>query len=327
MGQSKAVVLGGTGHIGAAIARRFHAAGFDVVATGHRHIERPNLNDTDITIVAGDDSDPERLSKWIEGASVVVDCATPYPIQMYSGSGRDTKDVALARTKAVIHAVDAAGAGLVLVSSFTTLPRQQGFRDAIRRGALEGAHPYFELKAQVERVVRDYLAAGGRGAIVAPSTCFGPYDMKDRKYAFIPMLLAGEVPILANQEMNVVDVRDVADVVLAAAGANLGAPIPVFGHNISLKDLARQICEMNGVAAPKTTVPTAVGVAGLHVMETAFAVMGRTTPWPSLSMLLLAASYPAPPSDMQLRLHGSLRPLGETLSDATKWYQSIGMLG
>lgn len=327
IGHPKAVILGGTGHIGSAIARRFHAAGFAVVATGQRQIERPNLRDTGVTIVTGDDADAANLHSWITGASVVVDCATPYPVWMYERSGRDKADAAMARTRSIIAAVDQAGAHLVLISSFTTLDRRESLGAAMRRGALQGAHPYFDLKKNVEHEVRNYLGAGGRGAIIAPSTCFGPYDLKPRSQAFVPLLLSGEIPVLANQELNIVDVRDVAEVAFAAAGTNSKTPIPVFGHNIALRDLARRLCQIKGVAAPNLTVPTAFGVAGLYWMETACALVGRSTPWPSLSMLLLAASYPADPSHMQLQLHPSLRPLDQTLGDAVDWYDGLGLIG
>ncbi|MGX9356887.1 NAD-dependent epimerase/dehydratase family protein [Roseobacteraceae bacterium S113] len=324
--QPKAVILGGTGHIGAAVARRFAEGGFDVVATGRRDIPRPNLADTNVSLVAGDDCDPGVVGRWIAGADVVVDCATPYPVWMFERSNRETIRAAVARTEAILDAVRTQEAHFVLVSSFTTLPRDLGVRGALGQGMLQGAHPYFDLKKEVEKTVQAHLAQGGRGAIVAPSTCFGPYDLKVRSQTFIPLLLSGQVPVLANHTLNVVDVRDVADVVFAALGAQMTAPIPVFGHNIALKHLVAQLCAMRGVTPPKLSLPTGLGATGLYFVETAFALTGRKTPWPSLSMLLLAASYPAPQSRAQLQLHATTRPLERTLRDAIGWYEQIGSL-
>ncbi|MEM6593176.1 MAG: NAD-dependent epimerase/dehydratase family protein [Pseudomonadota bacterium] len=322
----KAVILGGTGHIGSAIARRFHEGGYQVLATGYRDIARPNLDDLPITVARGDDADPAQLAQWCAGAEVVVDSGTPYPVWMFDSAARDTTAAAVKRARAIAEAVWQVGAHFILISSFTTLPRREGAMAAIRRGALEGSHPYFDLKAQVEQVARAHIHAGHRGAILAPSTVFGPYDLKPCAQTFIPMLLSGKVPILAKQEMNLVDVRDVAEVAFAAVYVNSDTPIPVFGHSQSLKALSQTICAIGGVAPPKMAMPSPLGAAGLHVVETAFAAAGKKTPWPSLAVLLLAASYAAAPSEPQRKLYPALRPLDETLRDAVDWYRRIGHL-
>ncbi|MCY4333417.1 MAG: NAD-dependent epimerase/dehydratase family protein [Litoreibacter sp.] len=322
----KAVILGGTGHIGAAIARRFHEGGYSVLATGYREIARPNLDDLAIEIALGDDTDPAQLREWCTGAEVVVDCATPYPVWVFDGAARDTVGAAVARTRTVLEAVAQTQASFVLISSFTTLPRQESPMAAIRRGALYGSHPYFDLKAQVERIVQDHIRAGNPGAILAPSTVFGPYDLKERAQTFIPMLLSGKVPVLARKEMNIIDVRDVAEVAFAARHGQLAQPIPVFGHNVWLKELSALICEIGGTASPQVAVPSPLGAVGLYWVETAYAATGRKTPWPSLSMLLLSASYSGDLSPEQRRLHAGLRPIDDTLRDAVEWYARIGYL-
>ncbi|MEM7472977.1 MAG: NAD-dependent epimerase/dehydratase family protein [Pseudomonadota bacterium] len=325
-GAPKAVVLGGTGHIGAAISRRFCAAGYEVLAVGHRDVARPNLDDLPIEIALGDDTDPRQLREWCRDASVVIDSGTVYPVWMFGRPARETRAAALSRLHSVLDAAKEAQAAFVLISSFTTLPRREGVLASLQRGALYGSHPYFDLKENVERAVQAHLSAGHRGAIIAPGTCFGPFDLKPRTQTFVPMLLSGKVPVVAKQEMNVIDVRDVADVVFAARNGQDSRPITVFGHNLSLMELSKTICQLGDAAAPKMAVPTALGTAGFYWMETAYAVAGKKTPWPSLAMLLLAASYPEQPSAQQRLLHPSLRPLDETLRDAIDWYRKIGYL-
>lgn len=324
--QPKAVVLGGTGHIGAAVARRFAMGGFEVFATGRRDKPRPNLTGTGIRVRAGDDTDREVLQNWTRGAAVVVDCATPYPVWMFEGSAQALVRAAVARTRAVIDAVEREKATLVLISSFTTLSRARGLLGGIRQGVREGSHPYFVLKETVQDHVQAYLDGGGRGAIIAPSTCFGPYDLKEREQTFIPMLLSEEIRVLTEHELNLVDVRDVADVVFSAAASDIREPVPVFGHNIALRALVRLVCGLRAVPEPRLSVPSGLGTAGLYAIETAYALAGRKTPWPSLPMLLLDASYAAAPSPLQRRLHPTLRPLEETLEDAIAWYERIGSI-
>ena len=52
---TRAVILGGTGHIGAAIARHFDDQGLDVIATGRRAGPVPSLAGTEVSYQPGDD--------------------------------------------------------------------------------------------------------------------------------------------------------------------------------------------------------------------------------------------------------------------------------
>lgn len=316
----RALVLGGTGHIGSAIARRLADAGFAVTATGQRDVPRPNLDGTTVRIVTGDDSVPGIAEGWIAQADLVVDAAAPYPLWLHDRRGHVGR--AVARTRRLTAAAGVQGAAFIQISSFTTLQPRSGL---LGQGVVRGLHVYFDLKAQVEAVVAEALHSGLKGCVVNPATCFGPYDLKPDDMAFIPMLAAGKVRGLVRHDLNVVDVRDLADVV--AAAALRGFPhrqVPVFGHNICLTDLADRICAMAGGSAPRLKVPTVLGLASLYWMETAFALGGRRTPWPSLPMLLVAASARAEPSRQQCDLHPRLRPPEKTLRDAVDWYGKRG---
>ncbi|WP_259956166.1 NAD-dependent epimerase/dehydratase family protein [Sulfitobacter mediterraneus] len=313
--------MGGTGHIGAAIARRLAEAGYRVTATGRSDKPRPNLAGTEVRIAVGQDALP-----MIAGMDLVVDAATPYPVALH---GRDTAGrtkQAVLRSKALLDAAKQADAAFVHISSFTTLPRPNpSALSQIGQGVLRGMHDYFDVKQRVEDSVRRALEQGLRGCIVNPATCFGPYDLKPKEQAFVPMLLGGQVRGLVRHDLNVVDVRDVADIVLACAAQGFPhVQVPVFGHTVSLRDLATQICAITGAAPPRLEVPSLMGLAGLYWMETAFALTGRQSPWPSLPMMLVSASYAATPTAQQLDLHPNLRPLPQTLQDAVQWYQQVG---
>lgn len=327
MPQPRALVLGGTGHIGAAITHDLVQSGYAVTATGHHPRERPNLDGLPVTIAIGDDMQPGIAEEWIAEADLVVDAATPYPLWMHTDRGEDPVKHAVFRSRRIVAAARDQNAALIHISSFTTLPRRQGVVSGLRQGVVQGLHRYFDLKKRVEREVEAGLRAGLRGCVVLPAAVFGPFDLKRRDQAFVPMLLSGKVAGLVRREMNIIDVRDLAQVVTACAATEYRfAKVPAFGHNICLAELARQICRIGNVPPPRLHVPSFMGAAGLYWMETAFALAGQKTPWPSLPMLLVEASYPAQPSPEQHALHPKLRPLPDTLRDAISWYRQIGYI-
>ena len=323
MGQ--VVVLGGTGHIGAAIARAFAADGADVVAVGRSAEPRANLAGTTVVQRAGDDRQAAQLAGWCAQAEVIVDAATPYPLWRHGAEVRGVVADARRRMAQVIRAAQQADAALVHISSFTTLPPSGSVQDRMRLATLRGMHPYFELKEKVEQDVRAALRSGLRGAVVNPSACFGPYDLKAAEQAYIPMLLAGKVAGTLRHRMNVVDVRDVARGVTALVAGGYRAPqLPIFGHNIRVDELSEQICDMAGVPAPRLKAPLMMTLAGAYWAETAAAMVGRKSAWPSLPMLLTGAGHAVEISPAQQALGVAPRALSQTLADALAWYRQIG---
>lgn len=319
------VVLGGTGHIGAAIARQFDAQGFDVVATGRREGPVANLNGTGVHYRNGDDRTPGNLAHWVADCDVIVDAATPYPIWRHGAHPKSVVAAARARSHQIIALARQHNAALVHVSSFTTLPAQGGLTDRLRLAYIRGLHPYFEVKEVVERDVLSALAQGLAGCVANPTACFGPYDLKPAEQAFIPMLMQGKVKGSLRHPVNVVDVRDVAGIVAQTVAQKFPArQVPISGHNTSVEDLIAQICAIADVDAPRLRAPMAPTVAGAYLTETAAALAGRKPTWPSLPMLLTAAGTAMDQSPAQAALDHRLRPLPETLADAIAWYRTLG---
>jgi nucleoside-diphosphate-sugar epimerase len=321
---ARVLVLGGTGHIGSAIARQFALAGHQVLATCRRPGPKANLDGTGIAISAGNDLIAGVIEHWIRqiAPDIVIDAATPYPIWLVDTKEVDPNRPAVARVRRIIAASAAMGAKLVLISSFTTLPSpRSGITDAV----LSRLQGYFKLKKDVENEVSRALAEGGlEGFVVNPATCLGPFDLKPQAQAFIPSLLAGKVHAVTTHTINVVDVRDLARCVFELAKSPAPLPlVPVFGHSVQVDALARRCCEIAGVKAPRFSTDALVGTAALYSLEATLALAGRKTPWPSLPTMLVASSYVAQPSPEQLAHKGQPRPLDNTLADSIAWYKKL----
>ena len=318
----RVLVLGGTGHIGAAVARCFAGAGFAVAAAGRRAGVPLNLQGTAVTRLIGDDTDPAHIDAWVRNTDIVVDAATPYPLWRHEGGARAVVHGARRRMAQILAACARERCALVHVSSFTTLPVAGTVQERMRIATLRGMHPYFEVKEAVERDVLNALRGGLKGCVVNPSACFGPYDMKPAELAFIPMLMQGRVAGVLRHPVNVIDVRDVAAAILACVRAGFAAPqVPLAGHDVRIDLLTRRICALAGVAPPALAAPLMPTVLASWWAESAAAIVGRRSPWPSLPMLLTAAGRAMAPSAEQLALNVAIRPLEDTLRDAVAWYR------
>jgi dihydroflavonol-4-reductase len=320
-----AIVIGASGHLGNAIVRELLGQGRAVTAVARREHPAANLNGLRVRYVSADAENSAALNSLIAGHDLVVDAAAPYPDTLASAAEVERiRRAAAARMDLIIDAVRRHRARLLHISSFATLPdRARGFL-RMQRALMRDSHPYFAAKSAMEARVLDAARGGLHAAVINPTLCLGPWDQKLRERCFVARLLAGEAPVSISQVVNVVDVRDVARLAVAAtSGARHGEPIAVVGHNLPLHMLCGWLCEMAGVAAPKTIAPAPFSVAAAWWSEAAFGALGRRPPLPALAAILTAMHDARDPSPLQLDLGSAPRPLSATLADTLAWYRSI----
>jgi dihydroflavonol-4-reductase len=309
---TRALVLGGTGHVGAAVVHEALTRGFAVSVASRSEALPRSLAGLAVDHLRFDIGDRAALRRAIEGHALVVDAAAPYPLH----AGADVEAEAVARTRAVIRAVADAGATLAFVSSFVTLPSPGRLRSRMIRAA----HPYFAVKQAMEDEVSRAARAGLRAVVVNPTACLGPFDDKPIELSIIPLLLAGKLAATVSSPINVVDVRDVARGLLeAVAQERYAEPIPLSGHNLGADELARRVCALAKVPAPIVRVPIGPTVLGALWLDAAYASVGRESPYPALSVLLIAESEPREVAAIQRELGAAPRELDETLRDAIAW--------
>lgn len=326
----RAVVLGGSGHLGNAVVRELLARGWEVTAASRRPESAPNLQGLPVRLAPGDGDAPGQMEAWVRGCDAVVDAAAPYPVAAFRQSAPKLVERAVLRTRAVVEAARTHGARLALISSFTTLPRgPAGAREATRsieERVMRGFHPYFRVKDAVEAEVLEAARSGLRAVVVNPTVCLGPWDLKPPERALVPSLLRGEVPAALDDTINVVDVREVATALVAALDAGpFGEPIPVAGHNLPIASLHRWICELGGVEPPRWRLPAQLALGPALAAEIGFALFGRLPLFPALvPMLVLQGEWRAP-GTAQIELGAAPRSLSATLTDSLRWYRGLGV--
>ena len=324
----KALVIGASGHLGNAITRALLDRGWEISAAGRQPTPPLNLSGLPVTYLQGDADASGQLRKWIPGHDLVIDAAAPYPMSLVFPGRLSEGDPFIAaekRTRRFLDAISLHDAIFVYIGSFITLVTPKNEIHQLRERIIRWTLPYFEVKTVIESQILDACRQGLRAVIVNPTYCLGPWDLHDRRVCTIPLLLSGEIPGTISQILNVIDVRDVADGVVAAIDhRNYGKPLLMAGHTISTSDLYALICQMGNVPMPPYAPSATLAALGSYWTEVAFNILGQQTPIISAGMMMATAFDYLESSRLSNAPGVVPRPLEQTIVDAIKWYRTIG---
>lgn len=324
----RTVVIGASGHIGNAITRAFLERHHTVTACGRRRTLPVNLAGLSVDYASGDAAEAGQFERWIEGHDVVIDAAAPYPLDVFSTAQTLRSNPVLhaeRRTRELLKVVSDHDATLIYVGSFVTMARPHTTSHRMWSQMIKMLHPYFEVKELIESQILDAKRFGIRAAIVNPSTCYGPWDLRDRRLCTVPLLLCREIPSAITQQLNVVDVRDVALAVLKVIDQErYGSRLFVGGRNISVRDLYSLICQIGSVPAPTFSTDALLTMLATYWVELAFSVIGREPPLHAGGMMMAAAFDYDLPASALVELGIVPRALAETIVDSVEWYRKIG---
>ena len=315
----KAIVLGATGHIGSAICHGLTGLGWEVTAASRRSTWPASLAECPVERFSVASREALERAVRADGYDWLIDAAAAYPLDLFR-DGEAAVRQAFERTEWLLKLTREHGVGLAYVSSFTTLVGLGEGSDRWSRELGKSHHTYFQLKQAVEALV---LNAEQPTCVINPTMCLGPWDNKRQDMALVPMLLNRRLPSFVDHVVNVVDVRDVAAMTHAGmVDSNLhGLPLLVTGHNLSLKRLVHQVCELADVPKPALETPMNVGLAASVWFEALYAALGQRSPSPALALLLVAQHRRIPVNPLQLSTLGEPTPLAATLQDAIDWHR------
>lgn len=312
------LVLGG-GFAGGAVAAAGLARGWDVAVSTRSPGPRANLADG-IERLSGDDASDD-VRAWSQGRDLIVDAAAPYALSLHlAGVNRIARiEAARARMQVVLTAAAGAKAALVHIGSFVTMAPPSTAQDRI----IHASHPYFAIKKVLADLCLTAAHSGQPVGVAAPTALFGPGDLRGNGQSFVGGVLTGKLAAAPPDDVNVMDVRDMAEAVLRMAEMGwFGALVALGGHNTTVADLAKLIADLGGVSSPKRAPTIAkalpLSAAALYAMEAAAAPLGLSTP-PALPALLTLMGGHLSVSPAQQSLGVSPRPLAETIADEIAW--------
>jgi len=318
----KLLVTGGTGFLGSALLPLLAEGGHQlrVLARG----EATQAEALGAEVVRAPLQDRDAVRRALAGVESVLHLAGQVAFDARDPSALYQLHVECTRT--LLEDARAAGAGrFVLASSSGTIgiSREEKIHTEADDHPIQVAArwPYYLSKIfQEKTALRFHRDTGFPVVVLNPSLLLGPGDARLSSTDVVFKFLERRVPALPSGGLSFVDVRDAAAAFAAALSRGRpGERYLLGGANMSFADFFARLARLSGVSAPALRLPSAVNVAGAHLL-------GRWHDW-------RGSEAPISPEEVEMGEHffyvdsrKAERELGftardpqETLHDTVAW--------
>jgi len=325
------LVTGGAGFIGSHLVRQLVAAGEQV-----RALERPgaplaHLPLDKIEVCIGDIRERDAVVKAVRGCRHVYHlAANPHLWAQQRGLFRQ---VNYQGTVNVLDAALAAGAERVLHTSTEsiltraqqTTPIAEDQHITIR----DVVGPYCRSKHYAERHALRLAQSGAPVVIVNPTLPVGPGDLgRSPPTQMMLDFCRGKRNEYLDAELNLIDVRDVADGMVRAMRSGRPGRRYLLGYeNLSIREVFGLLADLTGLPRPRWRVPYAVALTAAYVSEFVADVCTHRPPAATVTGVKLTRRrmhFDARRSLDEIGLKP--RPVAQSLADAVAWFRSMGWL-
>ncbi|HEX6515205.1 MAG TPA: NAD-dependent epimerase/dehydratase family protein [Nocardioidaceae bacterium] len=265
-----------------------------------------------LEVASGDMTDPAALKDAASGCDQAIHAAATFSYRRRDAE-KMLRENKAGTTTVLDTAIDAGCTGIVHVSSIAALLRPGATLDhQSPLGVSLG--PYTQSKVESERAARERQDAGAPVAIVNPGGIFGPHDpYLGETDEIIRDILRGRLPTWPRGTMQWVDVRDTAEVVVAALDRP-GRRYLVPGENVVLPH--EKLRALTGRRLPAVRMPLQAALPVLH--------LGYNTGWSFLPHAVEGSRLIATDTRVdysatveELGIHG--RPLEAAMRDTVRW--------
>lgn len=322
-----ALILGATGFIGGHIALAALQRGWSV--RGLRRVPGAigHVGSAPIEWVVGDLNRPVGLAAAFEDVELVFHAAGYYP----HGSRPVPAQVAGAvnQTRSVVDACLRAGVKrLVYTSSLSTIaaPPPGAARLADERDSyLPGSLPrsaYYECKYAMESEVLRVPPSELEVVVVNPTAVFGPGDVHLSLGRVLLWVARGWAVAWLPIQVNIVDVRDVAQAQVRASQVGRSAQRYILGgHNLSMQEALGLATFIAGVRPPR--VGLSLGLVDRLVTLLSY-IPGLAQASGHLQAIRAWQGYECRKAREEIGL--TARPVEDTLRDSLAWFADHGYL-
>ncbi|MFI5623777.1 SDR family NAD(P)-dependent oxidoreductase [Nocardioides sp. NPDC051685] len=322
---SVVMLTGASGFLGIHILQRLLDQGQEVRAFVRTPSKlRQNLaplgvdpDDPRIQVVHGDMTDAGAVKEAVSGCDHTIHAAATFSYRR-ADADRMIRENHFGTTTVLDAAIDAGCSSIVHVSSIAALLRPGATLDQQSPlGVILG--PYTQSKVESERAARERQQDGAPVAIVYPGGILGPYDpYLGESDQVVRDILCGRLPTWPRGEMQWVDVRDTAEVVVAAL-TRPGRRYLVPGENVTTPH--ETLRTVTGRRLPAVRLPLWAAVPVLQ--------LGYSTDWSFLphaleGSRLIALHTRVDYSATSDELGVSGRSLAESMRDTVRWLVEAG---
>ena len=321
------LVTGALGHLGNTMIKKLIEQGEAV-----RGLALPNDRiDAGITceIVRGNILDTrslEPLFQNTEGRELTV-IHTAGIVSIASKFQRAVYDVNVTGTKNIIAMCQKYGAKkLVYTSSVHAIPEQprgKVITEPVRFDPNKVQGLYAKTKAEAAQLVLDAASGSLQTVVVNPSGIIGPQDYGHGHLTQLIMdYLDGRLTACVKGGYDFVDVRDVADGILAAAQQGTSGECYILsGHFAAIPDLLEMLHEISGRRKIKTVLPLWFAKGTAPLAEFYYKLKKQPPLYTSYSLFTLQSNAVFSCKKAEQALGYSPRPLQDTLKDTVLWLQ------
>jgi len=272
--------------------------------------------------------DAEDVGRATEGVDVVYHLAAKIDLSPKKDPMMYTLNVE--GTRKVVDACLSRGLRLVHTSSHHALVREPLDQPLTEEKplALGEKCEYHRSKAIGETIVLDACERGLDAVIVNPGSMIGPHDYEPSMIGAVLMdMHFGRIPVLLEMLSDYVDVRDVADGMIAASEkGRAGERYFLTGDVIPVMEMVSLYGELTGAKVPTRALPLWVGWV-LLPFALAGSALTNKEPFITADMLRASVSNEVVSHDKAHRELGyRIRTLRESLTDAVAWYRERGWL-
>lgn len=277
---AETLLTGGTGIVGSSIARALLRRGRRVRALVRSEERGRALLPAGCTFVRGDVTEPDSLSRALEGCDVVYHAAG-LPEQWLPDPGTFER-VNVGGTRHLLEASLQAGVRrFVYTSTIDVFAMKPGvpFDESILDPAPKGT-PYELSKQEADRLVTAAVGRGLPAVLLHPAGLYGPAPAGSPGLnRAIEQLVRSELPLLLPGAVPLAYCEDVAEGhVLAEERAPVGARYILADETLSLRELAEIVCSVAGRGRVPRVLPTVVA----RIVAASGEALGRYTGKPPL---------------------------------------------
>ncbi|MGC6494231.1 MAG: NAD-dependent epimerase/dehydratase family protein [Myxococcota bacterium] len=321
------LLTGGSGHIGANVARILLEKGHTVRALVRR--DTAALDGLPLTTTPGDLNDAEALARAVDGVEGVIHCAAW--IALGASTYARMHRINVEGTQTLLNAAKNAGVCRFVHMSSVHALQQRPFDEPLderRALAIEPHfHPYDQTKAASERAVLNAHGDSFQTVILNPTSVIGPFDTKPSRLGRVLLTLRdGRMPALIHAGFDWVDARDVALAAEAALHTDAtGQRYLLPGHWHPMRDLATWVHDAGGARPPRMTAPLWLAKTTAPLGELAGWATGQEPLFSRGAMHMLIEQNPTVDGARAAAVLGHApRPISETVSDTLAWFAAQG---
>lgn len=323
-----ALVTGGTGFVGAHVARTLLEQGHKARILRRASSPLTALEGLDVERAIGDVTDPGSLLNamagcdWIFHVAAVADYWRADKAQMYRVNVEGTRNVLDAAQKAGVRRVILTSSGAAVGLRIDGAPADE----TVAFNQDPARFPYGHSKFQAEQVALEAAARGQEVVILNPAVVIGPGDIHQISGSLIIELARRHVPALPPGSITLIDVRDVAAAHLTAAQFGRPGERYLLGaESMTWLAMAQLTGDVIGVPPPRLVIPRAIIPILATVVGGARAI-GIKVPIDATQMRLSGR-------DVQFDCRKAVQAFGapqigmrRSIRDTYDWYKAHGVI-